>query len=179
MKNKTDIRWVVSVLLVSIAATVVFTLASEEALAEAGYILACIVLLMFIFIGIGFDIVGVAVTSATEAPFHSMASHKERGATEAIRLLRRAEKVSSICNDVVGDICGIVSGSTAAVVAANIAQDMSVRTIVMQLGVSALVAGLTIGGKAMGKAIAINNSTAIVIAAGKTIAFFKGIFRRK
>lgn len=49
-------------------------------------------------------------------PFHSMAAHREKGAKEALMLLRSASRVSSVCNDVVGDICGIVSGSTAAVI---------------------------------------------------------------
>ena len=59
----------------------------------------------------------MAVATANEKPFHSMASRKVPGALEAIRLLRNAERVSSICNDVVGDICGVVSGSASATIA--------------------------------------------------------------
>ena len=69
---------------------------------------AFIVLLLIVFLGILFDIIGVAVMSANEKPFHSMAAKKLPGAVEAMKLLRSAEKVSSFCNDVVGDICGVV-----------------------------------------------------------------------
>ena len=86
------------------------TLASEGALDGAGLPVAFGVLVCFIGLGIVFDIIGVAVTAADERPFHSMAAHKTPGAREALGLIRRANKVSSFCNDVVGDICGIISG---------------------------------------------------------------------
>ncbi len=67
------------------------------------YAVAIIVLAVFIALGIVFDMIGVAVTAADPKPFHSMAAHKEKGAKEAIRLLKNANQVSSFCNDVVGD----------------------------------------------------------------------------
>ena len=73
--------------------------------------MAFLILLVIVMVGIIFDIIGVAVTSADEKPFHSMAARKVPGSQEAIKLLRNAERVSSICNDVVGDICGVVSGT--------------------------------------------------------------------
>ena len=42
-----------------------------------------------------------------------------------------------------------------------------------ELGMSALVAGLTVGGKALGKSAAMNSCTAIVFAAGKVIHWLK------
>ena len=62
---------------------------------------AFFILLVIIFVGIIFDVVGMAVACADETPFHAMASRKIPGAQEAISLLRNAERVSSICNDVV------------------------------------------------------------------------------
>jgi CBS domain containing-hemolysin-like protein len=179
MKRRTDKRWVISIVILSIAISVVFSLASEYALNGTGYFVAFVVLLIFILIGVVFDIIGVAVTSATETPFHSMASHKEPGAAEALRLLKKADKVASICNDVVGDICGIVSGTTAATIVANIIKDLSVEGAALQLVVTGLVAGATIGGKAMGKNAAVNNSTQIVLGVGKIIHFTTHFFRKK
>ena len=49
-----------------------------------------------------------------------LAEHFMRGAKEAVWMVRNAEKVSSICNDVVGDICGIISGATGALIVAHI-----------------------------------------------------------
>ena len=106
--------------------------------------------------------IGVAVTAADPKPFHSMAAHKEKGGKEAIRLLSNANRVSSICNDVVGDICGIVSGSTAAVIVAALQRDFSTTNVLVSIGVTALISGLTIGGKAVFKKIAINECTAVV-----------------
>ena len=81
---------------------------------------------------------------------------------EAIRLLNKSSKVSSICNDVVGDICGIVSGSTAAVIVVELQRSFSTTTILISIGVTALISGLTIGGKALFKRVAIEESTKVV-----------------
>ena len=84
-----------------------------------------------------------------------MAAHKVRGAREAVWMLRNAEKVSSICNDVVGDICGIISGATGALIVANITAGMSgPMTVVISLVVTGMVSALTIGGTAAGKGVA-------------------------
>lgn len=172
MKHKTNFRWIISITLISIITSMVFSLVSSEILNGAGYLIAFLLLAVFILLGIVFDMLGVAVTSAREAPFHSMASHKEKGAREALNLVRKSERVSSICNDVVGDISGIVSGATAAVIAGNLTKDLSVSSVLMQLLVTGLVAGLTIGGKALGKTVAINSDTKIVLLAGKIVSVF-------
>ena len=99
-----------------------------------------------------------------------MAARKVPGAQEAIRLLRNAERVSSICNDVVGDICGVVSGSASAAIAVQILQKFSFSwPQVISLAMSAMVAGFTVGGKAIGKTIAMNSATQIVHSVGKLI----------
>lgn len=58
-----------------------------------------------------------------------------------------------MCNDVVGDICGIVSGSTAAVIVVQLQRDFSTTSILISIGVTALISGITIGGKALGKSV--------------------------
>ena len=115
-KGEGRFRWAIQVFFLSVVLSAVLSLASEEALDGAGMALAFVVLACFILLGIVFDIIGVAVTAADERPFHSMAAHKTPGAREALGLIRKASKVSSFCNDVVGDICGIISGSTAAII---------------------------------------------------------------
>lgn len=179
MKRRADKRWVISIVILSIAISVVFSLVSGQALNGTGYVVAFVVLIIFILVGVLFDIIGVAVQSATEKPFHSMASHKERGAVEALRLLKESDKVSSICNDVVGDISGIVSGTTAAAIVVNLMRDLSVESAAIQLIVTGLVAGATIGGKALGKTAAVNNSTQIVFGVGKIIYFITHAFQKK
>lgn len=159
-----------------------FSFFSQEILDSAGLFGAFAVLLVIVAVGILFDVIGVAVTSADERPFHSMAARKVKGAPEAIRLLRSADKVSSVCNDVIGDICGIISGTAVAVIVGLIAAGRTAgdsRTVFFQLMLSAFVAGLTIGGKAVFKTVALRNSTAIVHFAAKIIAFFRQLFHRK
>ena len=60
--------WVGTV--ISFALSVVMSYISNEALASAGTILSFAVLLIFIALGIVFDMIGVASTSATEKEFH-------------------------------------------------------------------------------------------------------------
>ena len=87
-------------------------------------------------------------------------------------LLRNAGRVSSVCNDVVGDICGIVSGATGAVIVTQLQQVLNMRTVLFSVGVTALISGLTIGGKALGKTVAIKKSTKVVYWAGRLLHVF-------
>lgn len=178
--GKTRLRWLITVFVTAMVISAVFSLLSQELLDSASILGAFAVLLTIIAIGILFDLLGVAVTAADERPFHSMAARKVFGAAEAIRLLRNAGKVSSICCDVVGDICGIISGTAVAVVAVEaFLRVESVPLTVLQLLLSAFVAALTICGKAFCKSVALENSTAIVHAAARLIAFLKHPFQRK
>ncbi len=181
-RNKT-IRWVVTIFLVTIVVSGTISLISDEIMSTSGIVTAFAILLVIIFVGIIFDIIGMAVASADEKPFHSMAARKVPGAQASIRLLRNAERVSSICNDVVGDICGVVSGSASATIAAQILQgsDFGIPQLV-PLAMSALCAGLTVGGKAIGKTFAVNSATTIVHMVGKLIYHLNHIpefFRKK
>ena len=176
MKN---IKWVITIFLVTILVSGTISLISDEVMASSSIVVAFLILLVIVLLGIVFDIIGMAVATADEKPFHSMASRKVPGAHEAIRLLRNAERVSSICNDVVGDICGVVSGSASATIAALILSNMETgwpRGI--SLAMSALVAGLTVGGKAIGKTFAVNSCTQIVHLVGRGI-YGLNRFRKK
>ena len=124
----------------------------------------------FIALGILFDIIGVAVTAANPKPFNSMAAHRVKGAKEALYLIRNAEKVASFCNDVVGDICGIVSGSTATVIVVLLQNSFGWRSIVVSTVVTALISGLTIGGKAIGKKVAMKKSKDVIYLTAKVLS---------
>ena len=119
-KEHNHYRWALTAFVMAVALSGLLSLSSEAILENAGLLLALLILALFIGLGILFDIIGVAVTAADPRPFHSMAAHKEKGAKEALKLLRNADRVSSVCNDVVGDICGIVSGATGAVIVARL-----------------------------------------------------------
>ena len=170
-KPRSYSRWVIRIFLMSVALSAVLSTASGIALEDAGYPLAVLVLVLFVLLGIVFDVVGVAVTAADAKPFHSMAAHREKGAKEALFLLRNAEKASSFCNDVVGDICGIVSGSTAAVIVLRLQSTFDTQSIFISIAVTALISGLTIGGKAIGKKLALDRSTQVVFTTAKLLHF--------
>ena len=174
------IRWVVTVFLVTLVVSGMISLISDEVMASSGLLAAFAILLGIVFLGIIFDIIGMAVATASEKPFHSMAARKVPGAQEAIRLLRNAERVSSICNDVVGDICGVVSGSASATIAALILTHVdAVWPRAVSLCMSALVAGLTVGGKAIGKTIAVNSCTQIVHLVGRVLNTLNRLGKKK
>ena len=169
-ERKKAIRWVVTIFFVTIFISGTISALSDVIMANSSMPVAFLILFAIILIGIIFDIIGMAVASADEKPFHAMAARKVPGAKESIALLRNAERVSSICNDVVGDICGVVSGSASALIASQILAkfEFSLPQIV-SLCMSALAAGLTVGGKAIGKSFAVNSSTEIVHGVGRAV----------
>ena len=122
-------------------------------------------MILVIFIGILFDIIGVAVTVAKEHEFHAKATKKIKGSKDSIKLIRNAPRVSNICADVIGDICGVLSGAISALIAVKITDQFGMK-MNLQFILSATVSALTVGGKAIGKNIANNKSTQIVHAVG-------------
>ena len=172
-------KWVTEIFIVTMLVSGSISFLSEEIMANSNILVAFLILLIIVIVGIVFDIIGVAVTSADEKPFHSMAARKVPGAHEAIKLLRNAERVSSICNDVIGDICGVVSGSASATIAAEVLRNMDGFSWpkLITLSMSATVAALTVGGKAIGKTFAINSSTPIIHGVGRVLYVFHNFSR--
>lgn len=174
------IRWVVTVFFTTLVVSGLIGLVSDEVMASSSLPVAFGILLFIVLLGIVFDIIGMAVASANEKPFHSMAARKVPGAQEAIRLLRNAERVSSICNDVVGDICGVVSGSASATIAALILTHVDTAwPRGVSLVMSSLVAGLTVGGKAIGKTFAVSSCTQIVHMVGRILSAWNRLKKKK
>ena len=174
------IQWVVTVFFTTLVVSGLIGLVSDEVMASSSLPVAFGILLFIVLLGIVFDIIGMAVASADEKPFHSMAARKVPGAQEAIRLLRNAERVSSICNDVVGDICGVVSGSASATIAALILTHVdTVWPRGVSLVMSSLVAGLTVGGKAIGKTFAVSSCTQIVHMVGRILSAWNRLKKKK
>lgn len=99
------IRWFIIVFILTFILSMFFSYISTTSINQLDIFPAIIVLVVVILVGVLFDIIGVAVTCATEEEFHAMASKKVKGAKMAIKLIRSAPKVSNICADVIGDIC--------------------------------------------------------------------------
>ena len=179
-ERRKHIRWVVTIFFTTMLISGTISFVSDEIMERSGMVTAFLILMAIVLVGILFDVVGVAVTSADEKPFHSMAARKVPGAQESIRLLRNAERVSSICNDVIGDICGVVSGSASATIAAQVLNHFTFSwPQLVTLLMSALVAGMTVGGKAIGKTFAVNSCTTIVHTVGRVLYTFRNLGRQQ
>ncbi len=171
-KNKNS-GWILLITILSFIISLVFSFISETILPGVNITFGIILILVFILIGAIFDMVGVAVASANEAPFHSMASQKVKGSALAIKMIKNASKVSSFFNDVIGDICGIISGSAGVSVAIKISDKLGSNLLITTLLITAFIASLTIGSKACGKNIAINRSNIILYETAKILSIFK------
>ncbi len=175
-KNKriVDIKWILKITLLAFILSIGFSFLCEMALPKVDLLIEILLIFLFILLGVLFDMVGVSVTSADIEPFNSMSSRKVRGAKTAVRLIQKADKVSSFCNDVIGDICGIVSGSAGAIVSVSLSNDFSVSPLITTLITTACIASLTIGGKALGKSYAVNKNNIILYKFAKFISRFIG-----
>lgn len=161
--------WIIEVTVLAFTVSLVLSLFSEAVISNATTIVSVIVLIVFIFLGILFDMVGVAVTVADPKVFNSMASKKVRGSKTALAMIKNNARVSSFCNDVIGDICGILSGGAGVTIAVSLSSMTNINPIVVNLVVTSLIASFTIGGKALGKSFAINKANKILFRFSKTI----------
>lgn len=154
---------------------------ASEAVASLFHVsLSIVTLIVIIAIGILFDIIGTATAAASEAPMNSMAAKRVYGANEALNLVRAAPAVANFCNDVVGDICGTVSGAVGAtIVLVTVGSGPSALARLMPTVVIALVSAVTVAGKAAGKQFAIDRANTVVLAVGRVIASWNGLFRGK
>lgn len=156
----------------------IFSIISTALLGQVTWAIGVFIVLLFVLVGILFDVVGLAAAAANEIPFHSMAAERVVGAKQAIRIVRNADRFSNFCNDVIGDISGVISGTASAYVVirfvAQLGQDdtslfYKTATVVF----AALVSALTVSGKAMGKSFALHYSTPIILSVGKILYFLE------
>ena len=171
--KKNNKKWIITITIMAFAISMLFSFLSETILKDASLILGIILVLIFILLGIVFDMIGVAVTSADDKPIISMNAKKVKGSNIAVKFIKNSDRVSSICNDVVGDICGIVSGTAGVAVATSIASKFDINLFIVSLLVTATIETLTISGKAIGKGVAIKNSTKIITMSSKVLSIFE------
>ena len=73
-KSLVDFKWILKIVVASFIISVIFTLISEIAIPNVGIVMGIFITLIFILIGVLFDMLGIAVATADEAQFHSMAT---------------------------------------------------------------------------------------------------------
>ncbi len=171
-------RWrsVVVLTLTTFVLSIVLNLGSNSLMSVFSLPLSFVLLFGIILMGIIFDVIGVAAAAGRETPFHAMASNRVRGAREGIWLVRNADQVSVFCNDVVGDIGGTLSGAVGASIVFQLsALGFPLTETLLSTLMIAVIAALTVGGKAMAKSFAISRSREILLVAGKVIYGLKKV----
>ena len=174
-KTKADRNWIIKVIIIAFIVSFGMSYISKKSIPNLNLTLGIIVTLVFVLLGIIFDIVGVSVTTAEESVFHSMASRKVKAAKVAVNFKKNASKVSNFCCDVIGDICGVISGAAGMTIASLICMKYNFNFLLVNLITAAVLSSLTIGGKALGKSFAINKSNIILYEFAKIVSiFYKG-----
>ena len=166
-KDHSKIKWFIQVFITTFILSICFSYISTYGVSNLNLISSIIILIVVIAVGIFFDIIGVAVTVAKEEEFHAKATKKVAGAKTSLKLIKNSSRVANICADVIGDVCGVLSGAVSAMIAAKLTENTGAN---LQFIISAIVASLTVGGKALGKEVANKNSTKIVHFAGTMIS---------
>ena len=169
----TSHKWTIFVIFLSFVLSLVFSLITSVAMQSLNLFFAFIVLFAIIAINILFDMIGTAVQSAEEKPFHSLAARKVKGARESISVIRHAPQLANLCCDVIGDIAGIISGAATALIVEQLAKVLGIKALFPSLLLTGIVSSLTIGGKAVCKVIAMQRANSIVFSIGRLYAFIK------
>lgn len=170
--------WILKIVMITFVLAIFMSVITDQALKNTGIALASILLVIIIFIGVFFDTIGISVAAARIEPFNSMAAQKKKAAMHSIYLIKNASMVANFCNDVVGDIAGIVSGAAGAIIIMKIMAynlpfiDKSIITVLL----TATIASLTVGGKAVGKIVGMHHSQFVVEKAGKLIYYIDVVF---
>ena len=167
--KKDSLKWFITIFITTFILSITFSYISTNALNDLAVVPAIIILIAVILVGILFDIVAVAITVGNEEDFHAMATKKAKGSKASLFLIRNSAKVANICADVIGDICGVLSGAISAIITTKIAAQYGIGFNI-QFIMSAMVASLTVGGKALGKNFAQEKSTSIVYAVGNIMS---------
>ncbi|MBQ7307996.1 MAG: hypothetical protein IJW82_05655 [Clostridia bacterium] len=168
MKENFLLDWALKATFITLVLSFIFSFLGQFLLSQMGIIISILILIIFVLINCITDTIGMAVASCNLEPFLSMVSRKEKSGIECINLIKNADKISNICSDIIGDICGILSGAIGTSLAFLIAKD----NLLVAVLVSSFVSALTVFFKAIGKNLAVNHSTLIVIKTGKFLSIF-------
>lgn len=173
VKRKTSIKYIISVLILTFFIAALLGSGTEAFLGFLPSGLTWVLLIIVISIGVIFDIIGIAVTAADEAPHHARAAKKVFGAKQSVYLIKRCDRVANFANDIVGDITGTLSGAMGATIIIRLIDQYPELTswkVILNVLLLAGIASCTVTGKAWGKTFAINEANRIVDMAGRAIA---------
>jgi len=171
--NKSTVsgRYIIIVGICSFLIAVTMTLLSEYFASKLNSIILSLAFLLFITsINILADLVGTATAAASHVPFNAQAAKRVKGATHGLRLVKNADRVANICNDVIGDITTAVSGALGISIVVQIIRiSPQSDQYLLNVLLTAIISAVIVTGKAMGKKIALSNPDRVVFFVGRML----------
>ena len=137
---------------------------------------AIILLAIIIALGIFFDIIGTAAAAVSLPPFNARAAKKVFGAYQAVKIAKNASAVANYCNDVIGDIAGTLSGAVGAGIVISLEETFSLPdTVLIGAVMTSFIAAVTVGGKSLGKSIAIARANDIIFQVAVVLGWWENL----
>lgn len=177
--NKSTVsgRYIFFVGIGSFFLAVVFTFLSETFASRLNnIILSTIFLMLIIIVNMLADVVGTSVTAASHIPFNAKAAKRVWGAPQGLLLIRNADKVANLSNDVVGDITTTVGGALGISIAVQImALGPALSQFWLNVLITALIAAVIVSTKALAKKIALSHPDEVIFIVGRVLAKIEDI----
>jgi hypothetical protein len=171
-KSTVSGRYIALVGIGSFLLAIIFTFFSEVFASRLNSIILSIIFLVFIvLINITADIVGTAVTAASHVPFNAKAAKRIRGAPHGLQLIRNADRVANLTNDMMSDITTTVGGAlgiSIVVQIINLEPDLS--RFWLNILITAFIAAVIVSGKAYSKKIALSHPDDVIFFVGRFLA---------
>lgn len=156
---------------------VFFTFFSETFASRLNNIFLSFVFLVIIIVISTFsDVVGTAVTAASHVPFNAKAAKRIPGAQQGLQLIRNADRVANLANDVIGDITTTVGGALGISIVLQIMMlEPAISRFWLNVFITALIAAVIVSSKAIGKKIALRHPDEIIFMVGRVLAKIEDI----
>ena len=91
-KDSSELKWFITIFVLAFILSIIFSFISTTAIGGLSLVPAVLVLLLVIFVGIVFDIIGVSVTVGKESDFNAMAAKKIPGSKTSLNLIKNSAK---------------------------------------------------------------------------------------
>ena len=85
-KIDSHLKWIIEVFILTFISSICFSYISTNGVSKLDIFPAILILFLVIFVGIFFDIIGVAVTVANEEEFHAKATKKAVRSKNVIKI---------------------------------------------------------------------------------------------
>lgn len=178
-RKRLSVDWALKIVVLTFILSLISSVLSQVAVDGSDILIATMLLIFMVITSIIFDVIGVSVASCSACAVEGSASVDDETLKVAKTLISNAEKVNNFCADVIGDICGVMSGACGASIVAALSDALGTNAFLPSILVSAVIASVTVGGKALCKRIAVRNSRNIVLFTAARLCAIVRIFKRK